>query len=656
MKKNARILSLIKLLSAYDEPVNSSVICDKLKIKSRTLREDLSQYKDFFAQNGIEIISRHRAGYAIRIADEDKYYTFMREMMEEETTNQCLIPEFPEERINYLIRLFLTADQYLKLEEIAESIFVSQSTLNNDLKEVRNRLKYFHLELDSKPYHGMKIKGDELHIRSCMAKYFFNTDTTDQQLMQQDIKDENQRKIREILYETLYENKLKLTDIGFQSLAVHISIALLRNSQPQEGETDAAVFKKLEKEKEYFIAQDLAHKLQKCFQVILPQVEIYYLTIHLLGKKTFDYGNRRNFVISEDLEILFDKIFSQLEKDYHIDFSTDFELYTLLALHFQPMLNRLQYKLPIENPMLDQIKEKNIMAFNMAVSAGMAIEEHTGLHVNENELGYMALHLALAYERKEQSIHKKNIIIICASGAGSSQILLYKIRQRFHDYLDKIYVTSLYELEETDQKEYDFILSTIAIPFATSIPVIQVQYFLTDKNFHQIDGALRKTTDSDMVDQYFRSELFFTDIEAKNRDDIIMQMCSRIRQELSLPENFEELIYQREEVSSTEFGNDVAFPHPIKPVSDQTFVAAAIMPKLVKWDKQYVKYIFLLSVSKKEKASLAQLYEVLIDLFCNSESMKLLDKNPVITTLKLLLEEIVNGNYAEKMSDDIFHS
>ena len=38
-------------------------------------------------------------------------------------------------------------------------IFVSRSTLSNDLKEVREKLNYFHLELETKPAYGFKITG-----------------------------------------------------------------------------------------------------------------------------------------------------------------------------------------------------------------------------------------------------------------------------------------------------------------------------------------------------------------------------------------------------------------------------------------------------------------------------------------------------------------
>ena len=64
-------------------------------------------------------------------------------MMKEESENQMLIPIYPEDRVHYLIRMFLTEEDYIKMEDICDRIFVSRSTLSSDLKEVREKLKYF---------------------------------------------------------------------------------------------------------------------------------------------------------------------------------------------------------------------------------------------------------------------------------------------------------------------------------------------------------------------------------------------------------------------------------------------------------------------------------------------------------------------------------
>jgi cellobiose-specific phosphotransferase system component IIB len=45
---------------------------------------------------------------------------------------------------------------------------------------------------------------------------------------------------------------------------------------------------------------------------------------------------------------------------------------------------------------------------------------------------------------------------------------------------------------------------------------------------------------------------------------------------MDIPASFYRLIIEREEMAPTEFGNKIALPHPIKPATNETFVAIGI--------------------------------------------------------------------------------
>ena len=121
----------------------------------------------------MEIVSKHAIGYELVIRDEKKYYDYLENMLKKNSEDQMLIPIYPEDRVHYLIRMFLTEEDYIKMEDICERIFVSRSTLSSDLKEVREKLKYFHLTLETKPSYGLKIEGSEFHKRLCISQYFY---------------------------------------------------------------------------------------------------------------------------------------------------------------------------------------------------------------------------------------------------------------------------------------------------------------------------------------------------------------------------------------------------------------------------------------------------------------------------------------------------
>lgn len=654
-----RFIQLFRLLSKQNDYIKSEDLCSQLNIRPRTLREDIRQYKDTIEKEaGCWIESKSNAGYLLHVSNEEKYNQFLKKLLQEESNNQYLIPVNQEERINYIIRYFLARHDYVKLNDLADEIYVSRSTLNTDIKEVKERLSYFHLSLSNRPGYGLKIAGKEKDIRSCIAQYFYHFDNYDQHYMagmdiQSSYIDQDAFSyIKDILYETISKYEFKLTDFGFQNLSIHIFIAVNRimGKTYVEEYTEAPEYFKDRIEAK--IAADIAEKLNQYFHIMVPSSEIHYITIHLMGKSSLHLDDQHIVFEQQTMDIT-NQILEEIKKVYQIDFTKDFELYSMMTLHLQPMLKRIQYDLKISNPLAEQIKKDNSVAFEIAVVAGKVISRIYSKPVDDGELSYLALHFALALERLNKPT-PKNIIIVCASGAGSSQILLYKVKSKFKDYLNEVLVTQAYKLPEIDQKRYDLILSTIPLPFKVDIPVIQVQYFLDDQDVLAVENVLiNQNQDADFIQRCFREELFFPHLQAKTREEAITLMCQKINKVHQLPSDFYSLVMEREAVSSTEFGNRIAIPHPIRLIMDETFVAVGILDKPIKWEKHHVKFIFMLCISKQSEEALSVFNEVLSSLVLNKESIQELDRHPHFQTIQKAIEALTKEK-AVQFKDSIF--
>src|SRR5699024_2818876 len=75
---------------------------------------------------------------------------------------------------NYLSRRLLLGEHYLKLDDLSEEIYVSRSTVQKDLKNVKEILNEYGIQLETRPNYGIKLKGSELKLRFCMSEYIFN--------------------------------------------------------------------------------------------------------------------------------------------------------------------------------------------------------------------------------------------------------------------------------------------------------------------------------------------------------------------------------------------------------------------------------------------------------------------------------------------------
>ena len=655
-----RFISLFKILATQKDYIKSDVLCSKLHIRPRTLREDIRQYKDMIEkQAGCRIVSKPNAGYILEVLDESRYTQFIKQLLQQETNSQFLIPVNQEERIFYIIRYFLSHQEYVRLNDLADEIYVSRSTLNTDIREVKQRLSYFHLKLASRPGYGLKISGKEKDIRSCIAQYFYHADNYDEyyieniRIQNSAIDKEAFAQIKDMLYETISRYAFKLTDLGFQNLSIHLLIAVNRIKQKNYIEEFVKASDDLDDRLEMRIARDLASQMDRFFDIHIPNSEIRYIAIHLMGKQALQFDDQRQVMDQVTMDLV-DAILLEIKQTYLVDLTGDLDLYSMLALHLQPMLNRLKYDLYITNPLNERIKQESPVAFEMAVCAGKVITRHYHKSVSDHELGYLALHFALALERLNHQV-KKNVIIVCASGAGSSQILLYKIKSRFSDYLGNVLVTEAYQLPEIRQEDYDVILSTIQLPFETRIPVIHVQYFLDEADVLVIEQLLTTGNEdaATFIKRCFREEFFFEHLTGKTREEVIQEMCAKISSVHPLPETFYDLVMEREAVSPTEVGNGIAIPHPLHLVMDETFVAVGVLDKPIRWQKQQVKFVFMLCIQKDSDEALSVFNEVLSSLVLNRECVQKLEKEPCFHTLESYIHAL-SQEKSEHFKESIF--
>ena len=153
----------------------------------------------------------------------------------------------------------------------------------------------------------------------------------------------------------------------------------------------------------------------------------------------------------------------------------------------------------------------------------------------------------------------------------------------------------------------------------------------------------------DFVIFQFHDNLFFNDLKGKTKEELIHEMCTYIKQVKDIPNGFEEEIFKRENYSVTEFGNMIAMPHPMEPMTNETFITVGILKKPIKWKHQQVKYIFLLSIQKNSKDALGLLHETLSSLVYDKKAMQELEKDSSLTNLKKILKRIAE----EQKENDI---
>ncbi|MBS4210428.1 BglG family transcription antiterminator [Bacillus sp. FJAT-50079] len=614
---NARENMILQELMETEQPITSEYLGNVLKVTSRTARNDIKVLDQQLNKHGAEIKSLRGIGYKLEIKDHRLFKNFLAEVSDDAMMKNGNIPTVSEDRVRYLIRRLLLADDYMKLEDLADELYVSRSTVQNDLKDVKKILNSYEIKIDVRPNYGLKVKGEEIKLRFCMSEYVFHRKESDLEIMNSQLfilSLGEMKSIQKVIIEQLKENAIVMSDIALNNLIIHIAIACKRIRDENYVSMIPQELLKITEQKEYKVAKSIVTLVEEQLQVEFPNTEIAYVAIHLMGTRTIMEAHisdkEINPFIGEGIIELTRKVIEKVEQKMGLGISDDKDLAISLSLHLKPAINRHRYRMNLRNPMLEAIKENYPLAFEAGVVAGMAIEEELGFQMNENEIAYLALHFGAAMERAKVNRNLKRCVIVCASGVGSARLLYYKLQSTMGSRLEIIGTTEYYNLINVNFDIIDFVVSTIPIRETLPVPVIEVNTILGGSDFVKIEQFLEDSSGQKAI-QYLKENLVFLQQSFETKEEVLQFLCNKV-EELGLVDGqFYSSVVERENISPTSFGNLVAIPHPMTPRSKETFWAICTLQKPIIWEEKRVQFICLLSIQKNGAKDLQSMYNVL---------------------------------------------
>lgn len=626
-----RTKMILRKLMSVDTAITGKYLANINQVSARTIREDIKHLDSILEGNGAAIESVMGKGYKLNITDEDRFWTYIRGIAND-LIEEVSVPNVPEERVAYIIKRLLLSEGYMRLDDLAMELFVSKSTVQNDLKNVKELLSGYEIRLESRPNYGLKISGKELKIRFCMSEYVFDyNEEVGYRLLRKSLETLSQEDldvIQSIIMDEIKNHQITISDIAVNNLLIHLAVAVIRIRSGNYVKLSKNDLEDILDKKEYEVAEDIARANEQRFQIEFPKEEIAYIAIHLLGIKMIAHSkeNVSSPRVFFDIELvrLVEYVLNKVELRLNLGINDDEELKNALFLHLKPAINRYKYGMMIRNPMLEDIKKNYPLYYEAAVIAGVAIEEVTGTKIDENEAGYIALHIGAAIERKKLKEGPKRCLIVCASGLGTAKLIFYKLKNYFGQTLDVVGTTEYYKLKQYDLEDIDFIISSIPIIEEIKVPVIKVQAVLGDEDIRKIQKYM--ANHNQQKDTYFQKELIFLKRNFNSKDEVLSFLHGKLLEKGLVDETFLEAVYERENVASTAYGNLVAIPHPITPQSEETFLTVCTLEKPITWDHKPVQLICLLCVKKKSTEDLQSLYDFLVQIIDNSAIVEKLVK------------------------------
>lgn len=622
---DGRDIKLIDIIEAHPD-IDPVDLAERFSVSDRSVRTYVRKTNEVLGSCA-QIEKRRGGGYSLRILNASAFAALRARDVH---AGQDAIPTTPEARVDYLLNDLLSRADWITVDDLANILFVSRNVVTNDLKQVAATLDRFGLVLEKRPHYGIRVTGPEMSRRLCLANLTLDGIIGAGGSASLDV-------IARCVSESLVEEDFQINSAAYQNLLVHIAVAVERIRANCYVPMEPEHLERLRSTPEYLIAKKVAASVERELTVELPEEEIGYIAIHLAGKQTlYTPGSDAdaNLVISDEVWNVVTRMLEMVWSAFHFDFRNDLELRMNLARHIVPLSVRLRYRLRIDNPLLSDIKQRFPVAYSMALESSCILAEEYGNALSEDEVGYIALAFALAIERQKSDRPRKNILVVCASGQGSARLLEWRYRQEFGTWLDSIETCDVAHVASRDLTGIDYVFTTVPLERKLPVPVREVKYFLDDEDVNSVRRILSgEAAAAAPLAAYFDERLFLGALDAEDKDGALDALCARVAEVHNVPGDFRALVQRREELAQTCFGNLVAMPHPVTPVTTSTFVAVAVLNHSVSWNGQEVRAVFLVSVSSLRDQKLDAFYRGMARLLTSREAIQKLVSNPDFATL-----------------------
>ena len=477
----------------------------------------------------------------------------------------------PRGRQNYVFGELMRADEPLLTDELAYEMNVGRTTLVSDLKKLRDELDHWNLKIVGKTSKGMILHGNELDIRSYVL---------------------------ESCFDAIY-NYYNLTA-----------------------------------KSEFVRVNELLDNIGNYLHVEFPVEEKIFAFLPIAGMRTpADLGSVKEMELDETIYPLSEKIMAQIREELDIsinprDFAKEF------AYHLMFMLNRLRFKIRQPNSMLEELRTKFPLAYEMSGIAARVIEREEGLRVTEDERGHLASYFGVFLEENNLGQQRPfRITVICGTGRVTSRLISVQLRKIMDS---QVQIRTMSDAAATPEEldNCDVILTTVELPFKPEKPVIRIREIFDEK---ELKHKLEKVRYWDQVEmpilddnQYIMSSLldedrvFFFE-KGRSYTDALQEMLDILTDEGQIDEGFGERLFEREEKGTMVFDNGVAIPHGIQTANDRMLLAIGIFEEATEHKGHPVRIIFFMALPEQSDADdmlMIRVYDELLEISRDTALLK----------------------------------
>lgn len=605
---------LLDVLRQQNTWVDSSFLAEIFNVSSRTIRNYVSKINENLE---IPIIESCYKGYRINL----KAFHQLKKNIKK------LPVETPDERVNYIIRKLINSQSTVNFYDLAEELFVGDSTLQNDIKYAKNMLQNFNLEI-VRNQDIISIEGRERDKRK-LINHLISIENNNNFAALTNLgiflNKEKAAELRHNILLVFQRHHIYINDFGLNNIILHLLITIDR-IQSGKNISEIVPLEKVRSTKDFFAALEIKEYIESILNIDISDAELYYLTLNISSNSNpMDYS----FVNAENINNYLDekyihisrKTIQRLEEAYYLE-PFDDAFIVKFTIHIHNLFRRAANNVHVKNPLMVKIKTTYPLIYDMAVFAANEIRRNENIFINDDEIAFIAFHIGTYLENNKINQDKVNCIFLYPDYYDMHQTILAQIKKNFENDLNIMAVYAVKELP-TVLPPCDLVISTVDTGFDIDAVVIQVNVFLTQRDIERLREEinairLRKKSNviMDNINRFIGYRLFKKEFYAKDEFEMIKLLTDECILLGLCNASFKYEVLERESLSSTSFNNSVAVPHSLKHNTYRSFMSVVINEKGMQWGNHLVHIIILIGINKDDYTAFQEIFDNLIAILC----------------------------------------
>lgn len=506
-----RTCDIIKIIYERPNELDIKGLVQIFNVSIKTVQADIQEINEYFESKGIASLEVLDNKFSIKKTNKSIH----------ETLNTLSFYDYKlsrDERLVIEALLLVFTHEHVTLSDIAEFMYVSRSTVIGDLKYLDDYLNDYDLSINAQTNTGICIGGSEIDIRSLfvsiLLKYGYLYSLFSRQEGTKNLKSGDTKAIavdKNIILQNLTSEAegfsgLQLAEYSFNILINYLSMMIfrmklgkhLKNYEQKNTDANNKLIEMLYK----LVCQH--------FNLVFNENELAYLknfSVNLAYlKKNNCIDGSKEAVKIQTITRLF---IMNVSRSLNLALYRDYELFQSLSNHLERIFidGFTNY---IGNDEINAIigkydDIKKVVNENIDI-----LEQYVNRTITEEEIAYIVVYICASIEKMKSQTTICNVILICNSGIGTSQLLKSKLLERFD--LNIINVIPKHRLGDSLSSEVDFVISTVDLE-DNDVPYIKISPQLTDSDFLR----LRK-----MIDDY--GSINFMKFAKNDYSDIISKI------------------------------------------------------------------------------------------------------------------------------------